>query len=565
MTRVPGWVVAVALAPIVALLLVFGLYEEARKTMLAQFVIVAAGALPAVWSLYMMAQKLTASDGEAKNQDRLINDATKGIEEVRVSVEKQLGAIEETAASLHQMTASLKQIAHSVETLASAAEESSSSILEMAAANDEVAENMINLAGSVQESATSIEEMTFSIKEVAKNVEALSSTAEETSSSMNEMDISIRQVENNANETARLSEEVSRAAGLGAQAIGSTIDGINKIKDSSEDTVAIIQNLGNKSGEIGKILEVIDDVAEQTNLLALNAAIIAAQAGEHGKGFAVVADEIKDLAERSATSDQARIADLIKSVQKESENAIGAVNRGARSVEDGVKVSHQAEDALKRILESADRATQMVREIARATVEQARGSKQVTDAIHSIAETVQQIASATSEQAKGSEAIIRSAEKMRAITKHVERSSQEQTRGSGADHPGSIESISEMVSQLDSLAQRKPAARGGDRDSAIGGARLHELTRTCRKRGSPSWAFASTKSIRGGRARPRPNAVHLGPLSSRLQRMGNTPKEPHRRRQLSEHHRRPGAKSAGTQRAEMVEAIPRSAHSGNRR
>ena len=77
----------------------------------------------------------------------------------------------------------------------------------------------------------------------------------------------------------------------------------------------------------------------------------------------------------------------------------------------------------------------MVREIARATVEQVQGgSKQVTDAIHSIAETVQQIASATSEQAKGSEAIIRSAEKMRAITKHVERSSQEQTRGSEADY-----------------------------------------------------------------------------------------------------------------------------------
>src|SRR5581483_5824340 len=143
-----------------------------------------------------------------------------------------------------------------------------------------------------------------------------------------------RQVENNANETARLSEEVSRAAQSGASAISSTIDGINKIKGSSEETVKII----------------------------------AAQAGEHGKGFAVVADEIKDLAERSATSTK-EIADLIKGVQKESENAIGAVERGARSVEEGVQVSHQAEDALRRILESADRSTQMVREIARATVE----------------------------------------------------------------------------------------------------------------------------------------------------------------------------------------------------
>ena len=333
-------------------------------------------------------------------QSKMSGDIESVLTELRASIQGQMSALEETSASLHEMTTSAKQIAQSVETLARGAEESSSSILEMAASNDEVAENMVNLASAVQESATSIEEMTYSIREVAKNVEALSATAEETSSSMNEMDISIRQVENNANETARLSEEVSRAANLGAQAITSTIEGMNKIKGYSEGTVRVIARLGDKIGEIDKILRIIDDVAEQTNLLALNAAIIAAQAGEHGKGFAVVADEIKDLAERSSASTK-DIGELIKSVQQESRNAIDAVERGAKSVDEGVKVSHQAEEALRKILESAERATQMVRDIARATVEQARGSKQVTDAIGSIAETVQQIATATSEQARG--------------------------------------------------------------------------------------------------------------------------------------------------------------------
>ena len=102
-------------------------------------------------------------------------------------------------------------------------------------------------------------------------------------------------------------------------------------------------------------------------------------------------------------------------------SADGAVERGARSVDEGVKVSHQAEDALRRILESAERSTQMVREIARATVEQARGSKQVTDAIHSIAETVQQIATATASRRAAPSRSCARAEKMRAITKHVER------------------------------------------------------------------------------------------------------------------------------------------------
>ena len=117
-------------------------------------------------------------------------------------------------------------------------------------------------------------------------------------------------------------------------------------------------------------------------------------------------------------------------MQAESKNAIAAVERGAHNVDRGVEVSNEAERALKKILESSQKSTNMVRAIARATVEQAKGSKQVTDAIGRIAETVQQIAAATAEQARGSELIMKSAEKMR--VDHAARralSSQEQARG----------------------------------------------------------------------------------------------------------------------------------------
>ena len=298
----------------------------------------------------------------------------------------------------------------------------------------------------MRETVSSIEEMTYSIKEVAKNVDALSLTAEETSSSMNEMDVSIDQVQSNANETAKLSEEVASDAERGAESILKTIGEIYRIKESSQEAVAVISNLGSRIEAIGQILSVIDDVAEQTNLLALNAAIIAAQAGEHGKGFAVVADEIKDLAERAGSSTK-EIAELIKTIQAESKNAVAAVERGAHNVDRGVEVSNEAERALKKILESSQKSTTMVRAIARATVEQAKGSKQVTDAIGRIAETVQQIAAATAQQARGSELIVKSAEKMRLITQHVERSSQEQARG-GRQITSAIEQISNMVNQL---------------------------------------------------------------------------------------------------------------------
>jgi methyl-accepting chemotaxis protein len=396
-----------------------------------------------------------AKEATAKESARALDEAMRRLNE---GVSTQVGAAEETTKLIKELTTAVREIAQHVETLASSAEESSSSILEMTATNDEVAENVGELAGSVRETVSSIEEMAYSIKEVAKNVDALSLTAEETSSSMNEMDVSIDQVQSNANETARLSEEVTLDAEKGAEAILKTISEIYRIKESSQEAVSVISNLGSRIEAIGQIVNVIDDVAEQTNLLALNAAIIAAQAGEQGKGFAVVADEIKDLAERAGASTR-EITDLIKTVQAESKNAIAAVERGALNVDRGVEVSNDAERALKKILESSQKSTNMVRAIARATVEQAKGSKQVTDAIGRIAETVQQIAAATAQQARGSELIMKSAEKMRVITQHVERSSQEQARG-GRQITGAIENISNMVNQLN--VSHRSQSRGGE-------------------------------------------------------------------------------------------------------
>src|SRR5439155_829713 len=229
-------------------------------------------------------------------------------------------------------------------------------ILQMTATNDEVAENIGELASSVRETVSSIEEMTYSIKEVAKDVDALSLTAEETSSSMNQMDVSIDQVQSNAKATARLSEEVATDAERGAESILKTIGEIYRIKESSQEAVAVISNLGSRIEAIGQILSVIDDVAEQTNLLALNAAILAAQSGEHGKGFAVVADEIKDLAERTGSSTK-EIAEVIRSVQEESKNAVAAMDRGVKNVEEGVQLGQDAESALKKIQESSHKAT----------------------------------------------------------------------------------------------------------------------------------------------------------------------------------------------------------------
>jgi methyl-accepting chemotaxis protein len=415
---------------------------------------------------------LAASARDRKVTEQAAVDLMAALKMLQEGISIQANASEETSRYVRETADSLRAIGQNVEVLAASAEESGSSIMEMTASNETVAENIVELASSVRETVASIEEMAYSIKEVAKNVDALSLTAEETSSSMNEMDVSIDQVQSNANETARLSEEVAQDAERGAEAILKTIGEIYRIKESSQEAVSVISNLGSRIDAIGQILNVIDDVAEQTNLLALNAAIIAAQAGEHGKGFAVVADEIKDLAERAGASTK-EIADLIKTIQSESKNAIAAVERGAQNVDRGVEVSNDAERALKKILESSQKSTNMVRAIARATVEQAKGSKQVTDAIGRIAATVQQIAAATAQQARGSELIMKSGEKMRSIAQQVERSTQEQSRGS-RQITQAMESINSMVGQLGSV--QRTQSRSAERGIALTG-RLDEAAR----------------------------------------------------------------------------------------
>ncbi|MFO0564346.1 MAG: methyl-accepting chemotaxis protein [Polyangiaceae bacterium] len=477
MGAVGAWLAASGGAPATSL---DGLVTTLRRLRDGRRPELPAGADPALKAVYdeliEFHETLATVQGQDDGRRHAVEDASRSLSESLRSltdgVASQLDASEDTAKTIKESNSSLREIAQHVEVLAASAEESSSSILEMTATNEEVASNIVELASSVRESVTSIEEMAFSIKEVAKNVDALSLTAEETSSSMNEMDVSIDQVQSNANETARLSEEVAQDAERGAEAILKTIGEIYRIKESSQEAVAVISNLGSRIDAIGQILNVIDDVAEQTNLLALNAAIIAAQAGEHGKGFAVVADEIKDLAERAGASTK-EIADLIKTIQSESRNAIQAVERGALNVDRGVEVSNEAERALKKILESSQKSTNMVRAIARATVEQAKGSKQVTDAIGRIAETVQQIAAATAQQARGSELVIKSSDKMRSIAQQVERSSQEQARG-GRQITQAIESISHMVNQIN--ASHRSQTRGTEHAMAAA-AKLEDAAR----------------------------------------------------------------------------------------
>ncbi|MBI3994653.1 MAG: HAMP domain-containing protein [Nitrospirae bacterium] len=359
----------------------------------------------------------------------------------------QAGSTENAASSMEEMNASIKQISESIEILSSSAEETSSSILEMSSSIGEVANNAGGLSSSVDDTSSSIIQMSATIKQVAENVTILSSAAEETASAVNEINGSLREVEAHAKESAALSERVTlNAQELGMRSIEKTITSMNKIQETVVKSADVINRLGERSEQIGRILTVIDEVTKQTNLLALNAAILAAQAGEQGKGFAVVADEIKNLADRTGASTK-EIAQLISNVQAEAKDAVESVREGAKSVEEGVSLSLEAGDALKKILDTATQSTGMARGIERATVEQTRGIRQVTEAIQRINTMVQQISKATQEQSRGSEQIMQASEKMRDMTRQVKMSTEEQAKGS-RQITKAVESVTERVQQI---------------------------------------------------------------------------------------------------------------------
>jgi len=358
----------------------------------------------------------------------------------------QSEGVSSTSSAVSQINASIKGVSDSVNGLSALALESSSSILEMTSSVEEVALNTETLAHSVNDVSSSITQMASSIKQVGTNVKSLMEAANSSASSVAEMDFSIRQVEQNAADASQISVTVRKDAEIGRAALEESIAGIHEIKRASEITFEAINSLSMKTSDIGAILSVIDDVAEQTNLLALNAAIIAAQAGEQGKGFAVVADEIKQLAERTRSSTR-QITQVIKGVQDETARAVTAIQSAANSVSNGEVLADRSGAALNKIFEGVQHATNQMQEIARATLEQTKGSQQIRDAVEQVSRMIEQIDNATREQAQGSDLIISSAEKMKDITGQVRNAALEQSNV-GKFIATSTESITGMIAQI---------------------------------------------------------------------------------------------------------------------
>ena len=197
-----------------------------------------------------------------------------------------------------------------------------------------------------------------------------------TGQSVTQMAQSMNQVSTNADDSAKVAETSLNAASKGAQAVQNAIRGMNDIRDQIQETSKRIKRLGESSQEIGEIVQLISDITEQTNVLALNAAIQAASAGEAGRGFTVVAEEVQRLAERSAEATK-HIGAIVKSIQRDTQDAVEAMERSTRGVVEGTRTADEADKALREIEKISNRLAELIGAISNATRQQAASADDV--------------------------------------------------------------------------------------------------------------------------------------------------------------------------------------------
>ncbi len=227
-------------------------------------------------------------------------------------------------------------------------------------------------------------------EEIRDRIELQMGKAGQVATATEQMNATIADMARNCTSAAQMAKEADMTATKGNEVIARTIDGIHGIATKVQESTQLILLLNNRSDEIGKIIEVIDDIADQTNLLALNAAIEAARAGEQGRGFAVVADEVRKLSERTISATK-EIGDMIKTIQEETHRAVGSMKACNSEGEVQIKLAGEAGEVLKEIVSKVQQVNEMIQRIVVATDEQSAASehieKDMEDLVASLKET----------------------------------------------------------------------------------------------------------------------------------------------------------------------------------
>ena len=276
---------------------------------------------------------------------------------------------------------------------------------------ESVADASGTLTNTAEQSAHATQSVAQSITEVAEashgQMDSVSEAKHQVHAFTRGLSDATSAIENVADDI----EHTSQKAEEGNQLVVATVDQMNAIADTVVSSSEVVAKLGERSKEIGNIVEVISGISGQTNLLALNAAIEAARAGEHGHGFAVVAEEVRKLAEESQNASK-QIGDLIRAIQEETEEAVTAMETGRIEAEKGREnVAATGEgfseilSMIRRIQENAGSIKATMDDLGQRAEKIDTATGEIHEAASKVASESQTVSAATEEQAAGMEEI----------------------------------------------------------------------------------------------------------------------------------------------------------------
>ena len=301
-------------------------------------------------------------------------------------------------------------------------------VQQVSLSSEQVAASSQQLSAGAEESAQASQQVAAAIMEVSVGTEKQRNAVNETSAVVQQISAGIQQISGNAKTAVKTTEKTALSAVDGSQAIDKTIQQMINIEKTVTGSANVVMSLGERSKEIGQIVDTISGIAAQTNLLALNAAIEAARAGEQGRGFAVVADEVRKLAEQSQEASK-QIELLINEIQQDTQNAVISMNEGTHQVKLGTEVAETAGQAFNEITTLVNQVSFQVREISDEIQQMALGSQRIVSSVAEIYETsrditgqTQTVSAATEEQTASVEEIASSSQVLATMADELQQS-----------------------------------------------------------------------------------------------------------------------------------------------
>ncbi|OCT13436.1 hypothetical protein A8709_17670 [Paenibacillus pectinilyticus] len=288
---------------------------------------------------------------------------------------KNRDEVGELAVSFNQMVINLRTLIHQVTT-----------------STEHVAVSSEEMTASAQQTNVAAEQIASSIQQVVTGTDKQVQRVAETVQAVHDMSSNAEQIASHAQSVSASASDAADKSHEGNQAIQQVVAQMTFIQKTIEDLSGIITGLRQRSQDIGEIVGMITSIASQTNLLALNASIEAARAGEQGKGFAVVASEIRKLAEQSSLSSN-QIANLIATIQNETEHAAQSMADGIKEVNEGMLVVHVAGTSFEHIEQSVQKVVTQIQEVAAAAEQMSANTEQIGYAMDYISQIVEESAS----------------------------------------------------------------------------------------------------------------------------------------------------------------------------